>query len=93
MNFSWDLDKRADTLRERGLDFADAGQAFVNFNVMQDDDRFDYGERRIVLIGRVDDSVVIIVWTPRGDSRRIISMRKANARETAYYQEALDRSG
>jgi uncharacterized protein len=30
---------------------------------------------------------VIVVWTPRGDSRRVISMRKANDREEARYWE------
>ena len=33
----------------------------------------------------------MLVWTPRGEVRRIISMRKANAREKAIYAKELDR--
>jgi uncharacterized DUF497 family protein len=92
VNFAWDPVKRANTLNERGLDFADAHQAFDNFRLNQVDDRFDYGEIRQVLTGTVNGDVVIIVWTQRTSTRRIISMRKANAKEIARYQAALDRS-
>lgn len=93
MDFSWDSIKRADTLRERGLDFADAFQAFKGPFFEQIDDRFDYGETRSVRTAMINGSVVIVVWTQRPDSRRIISMRKANAKEIARYRDALDRSG
>lgn len=45
------------------------------------DDRRDYGEPRFISAGTLDERVVIIVWTPRGRARRVISMRKANERE------------
>ena len=32
---------------------------------------------------------MVIVWTPRGAARRIISMRKANDREQAAYSPRL----
>ena len=32
-----------------------------------------------------DDAMVVLVWTPRGDARRVISMRKANERERRLY--------
>ena len=35
----------------------------------------------------------MVVWTPRGDARHIISMRKCNARERAKYRDRLDGSG
>jgi uncharacterized DUF497 family protein len=44
-------------------------------------DRRDYSEKRFVSVGRLDERIVIIVWTPRGHARRVISMRKANERE------------
>lgn len=93
MNFSRDPNKRDLTLQKRGLDFADAHQAFDSFKLNQIDDRVDYGETRRVLTGTVDGDVVIIVWTQRNDTQRIISMRKANATESARYRDALDRSG
>jgi uncharacterized protein len=45
------------------------------------DDRRDYGELRFISVGRLEGRIVIIVWTPRGRARRVISMRKANERE------------
>ncbi len=33
--------------------------------------------------------MVVMVWTPRGEVRRIISMRKANEREIAKFSETL----
>jgi hypothetical protein len=45
------------------------------------DDRRDYGEPRFISAGRLDERIVVIVWTPRGRARRVISMRKANERE------------
>ncbi len=40
--------------------------------------------------GRLDGRMVVVVWTDRGDDRRIISMRKANDREQARYAHLLD---
>jgi uncharacterized DUF497 family protein len=33
--------------------------------------------------------MVIVIWTPRGDARHVISMRKANDREEARYRHRL----
>ena len=39
--------------------------------------------------GVLDGRMVVMVWTPRGEVRRIISMRKANEREIARFAQAL----
>ena len=44
-----------------------------------------YGEQRFVTVGLLDERMVVMVWTPRGEVRRIISMRKANEREQTRY--------
>ena len=88
----YDPGKRDATLRERGLDFADASQVFSGACLTIRDDRVDYGEARFQTLGRLGDRVVMIVWTPRGEVRRIISMRKCNAVEQDRYEHALDRS-
>jgi len=31
-----------------------------------------------------------VVWTPRGEDRHVISMRKCNAREKTRYQAQLE---
>ncbi len=92
MEISFDPVKRDKTLRERGLDFMDAPEVFADTTVDQDDDRFDYGERRQVSVGHLRGRMVVIVWTLRGSVRHIISMRKANKREQAEYEDRLGRS-
>ncbi|WP_419860445.1 BrnT family toxin [Candidatus Palauibacter sp.] len=81
MRIEFDEAKRADTIRARGLDMARAADMFSGATLTVDDDRQDYGEARFITIGFLDDAMVVIVWTPRGDARRVISMRKANERE------------
>lgn len=87
MAISYDPNKREATLRDRGMDFDDAAQVFDGRIVEWVDDRFDYGERRIVTAGRLADRLVILVWTPREGGRHMISMRKANAREQARLEK------
>ncbi len=53
------------------------------------DDRKDYREERFITIGRLESRMVVVVWTPRGEARRIISLRKANDREKAAYGPRL----
>lgn len=93
MQISYDPGKREITLRERDLDFRDAGKVFGRVTFDREDDRYDYGEVRIITIGRLDGRMVVVVWTPRGEARHIISMRKANEREQARYQAHLERPG
>ena len=82
---TFDPEKRDWTLRERGIDFADAAAVFGDVHYTRPDDRHDYGEPRFVSIGTLRDGVVVIVWTPREDKRRLISMRYANDREKAIF--------
>jgi uncharacterized DUF497 family protein len=82
---TYDPAKRAITLELRGLDMADAGAIFEGPHVTLTDDRADYGESRFITAGHLSGRMVVIVWTQRGDTCRIISLRKANEREQAHY--------
>lgn len=85
MWIEFDEAKRADTIRTRGLDMARAADMFSGATLTIDDDRQDYGEARFITIGFLDDAMVVLVWTPRGNALRVISMRKANERERRLY--------
>ena len=88
---TWDEAKRTKTITERGLDFADAEQVFEARNVTVADQRRDYGEPRLITIGPLQGRIVVVVWTRCGDGQRIISMRKANDRETRRFQARMGR--
>ena len=89
MAIVFDPAKRAQTLADRGLDFADAGEVFVNLLMENPDDRFDYGEPRFITVGLLGTRMIVVVWTPRGEDRHVISMRKANAREQRRYGKQM----
>lgn len=93
MEISYDAEKRAFTLEQRGLDFEDAVQVFAGNTIDVEDDRQDYGETRWLTFGLLDSRLVALVWTPRDEARHIISMRKANDRERKKYEGQLDRPG
>ena len=54
MEISFDPVKRALTLAERGLDFADAAKVFDGPVFEIEDTRFDYPERRFSTIGLLE---------------------------------------
>ncbi|MBM3952509.1 MAG: BrnT family toxin [Rhodospirillales bacterium] len=89
MRIVFDPAKRAKTLAERGLDFADAGHVFAGLHFTRADDRRAYGERRYITAGWLRGRLIVLVWTPRGTARRIISMRHANDREKALFEKNL----
>ena len=90
MQLSWDKPKRQLVLLHRGIDFADAGEVFAGPTYDFADTRRDYGEQRMISVGFLNDRMTVVVWKPRGNTRRIISMRKANEREINQYSRYLD---
>jgi uncharacterized DUF497 family protein len=82
---SYDPRKRAWTLADRGLDFEDAAIVFSGPTAEVEDRRQDYGEPRILCFGMLKGRLVVVGHTPRGATRHVFSMRKANEREQARY--------
>ena len=89
MQIIFDIAKRDITLLKRGLDFGDAGLVFAGRHLTSEDCRQDYEETRYITVGMLSERMVVLVWTPRGAARRIISMRKANEREQNLYRHRL----
>ena len=76
----WINEERLDKLQRAGLAHL-AQEVFAGLNLTRRDDRFDYGEPRFITAGWLDAKLVVLVWTPRGSARRIISMRHCHDRE------------
>lgn len=93
MEITYDAEKRGLTVENRGLDFEDAVHVFAGPVFDLEDDRQDYGETRWLTFGLLNERMVVLVWTQRGEARHVISMRKANDRERKKYEAQLDRSG
>ena len=90
MAITFDPAKRATTLAERGLDFADAELVFAGITLEVEDTRKSYGEQRIVCFGQLEGRMVVVGYTPRGANRHIFSMRKANEREQTRIAPLLE---
>jgi uncharacterized DUF497 family protein len=89
MPVEWDEEKCRANLQKHGLSFDDAWQVLAGDTITIPDERYDYGEDRLITLGRLSGRVVVVVHVARGETTRIISMRKANAREQEIYQERL----
>jgi uncharacterized DUF497 family protein len=90
MKVTFDPAKRLQTLKERKVDFEDAAEVFAGLTLTVRDNRRDYREDRFQAIGFLSGRMVMIVWTPRGDARHVISMRKCNDREQARYSHRFE---
>jgi uncharacterized protein len=85
MKFSWHEPKRQMTLKNRGLDFADAEQIFAGPTFTFEDERKNYGERRWVTLGLLREKVIVIVHTESETEIRVISMREADKDEQVLF--------
>ena len=88
MNFEWDEAKRKINLNKDGIDFVAAATIFDDVERIEtEDDRQDYGEIRIQVIGEAKPGILFVVYTERdsGSVYRIVSARKANKKERALY--------
>ena len=89
MKFEWDEEKCQANIDKHGLSFADAWIVFANETLTFPDDRENYGGKRFITLGNLVGRIVVVVHAQREEFTRIISMRKANARERKIYQERL----
>lgn len=88
VDFSWDQNKSDANQRDRGFDFAYATRFFEGRIVSFVDGRADYGEVRMIAIGEIDGLLYKVVYTDRGDVRRIISAPRASRQEKRKWQSS-----
>ena len=88
MTFEWDTVKNSSNLAKHGIDFEDAVKIFQGPVLEKEDTRKQYGESRFVAFGLAVGRQLVVVYTQRGEHRRVISARRANAREQKAYREA-----
>lgn len=85
MLLTWDEAKRTANLAKHGVDFAAAASFDWKSALVGGDIRHDYGESRFNAIGFIGARLHVLTYTPRAETLRIISLRKANARERFRY--------
>ena len=98
LRFEWDAEKSARNYRDRGFDFGAAAQIFAGYTLERPDTRQEYGEPRIIALGKVAGVGLTVVYTDRRDRvsvvvRRIISARRSSRHERARYEKAQPSEG
>lgn len=90
MTYAWDPAKAAENRRKHGIELADAVGVFEDpYGLTRPDP--EHAEERFVTLGRdLLDRVVVVVWTQDEDALRLISARRATARERRQYAEDSD---
>ena len=84
MDFAWDAAKTDRNATERGFGFDAAALIFDGPVIEWCDVRHAWGEARIVAVGAVEGMMLAVVYTDRGDVRRILSARRAGKRKSSY---------
>jgi uncharacterized protein len=88
MLFEWDHDKALNNKRKHAVSFEEAASIFRGPWRSRRDARRDYGEPRFIALGRDSNGVVLnVVYTPRGESIRIISAWKASSDEREAFEK------
>ena len=86
MEITYDADKNNRNIEERGLPFDRVAEFDFETALYAIDDRREYGETRIVAIGRLEDRLHVLCFVETGNGIRVISFRKANSREVKHYE-------
>ncbi|HUE21011.1 MAG TPA: BrnT family toxin [Bryobacteraceae bacterium] len=86
--FEWEAAKAQSNLAKHGVSFKAACPVFDDVFAFE---RYDFdsepGEVGCAIMGTVNDIILMVVYTERGERTRIISARKATKHEqTEYYR-------
>ena len=87
MNITFDPEKDRVNFAKHGVSLALALELEWETALIWEDDRKDYGERRMRALTILVDRVYFVAFVDRADGRRVISLRKANDREVIRYAE------
>jgi uncharacterized protein len=93
LQFIFDFAKSARDAAERGLPFDRVADMDWKNAYIVEDTRRDWGEPRYKAFAMMDGCLHIAVFTPREDTIRIISLRRASRQEERLYDQEIGRPG
>lgn len=85
MTIEFDRDKNVANVAKHGVDMAAAAEFDFETAVTWTDTCESYGETRTIAVGFIARRLHVLVFTMRGRKLRVISLRKANRKESAAY--------
>ena len=90
MKITWDPAKAESNFRKHKIRFSDAEAVLFDPMALTVEDEASESEDRFVSVGAdALNSVVVVVYTYRGEDIRLISARRATRRERKAYEEGI----
>ena len=89
MNIEFDAAKDEANVEKHGVSLALAAEIEWTDVLCAPDSRRDYGELREIGFAVIAQRLYVVVFVQRGEVMRVISLRKANAREGKMYDQAI----
>ena len=88
VDIEFDQAKSDQNEQKRGLSFSRVADFDFETALIERDGRIDYGEDRWIALGLIGRRAFVVAFTWRNARLRVISFRKANARESENYAQA-----
>jgi hypothetical protein len=89
MQIEFDPAKDAANVAKHGVSLALARELDWEAALVWVDDRFEYGELRVIALAPKTGILYYVAFVNRGEVRRIISLRRANRREVKRYVQDI----
>jgi uncharacterized protein len=89
MRLGFDPDKDAGNQAKHAVSLSLAGELDWEAALVRVDERFEYGELRMIALAPATNLLYFVAFVDRRDVRRIISVRRANRREVKHYVESI----
>lgn len=92
LRFEWDEEKAAANLKKHKVTFDEATTVFIDpLSITVHNPNYSVDEQRYIDLGSSEKGrVLVVVYTERGSTIRIISCRKATSSERELYEEGGD---
>ena len=91
MGFEWDENKRQANISKHRLDFVAAKEIWEGYVLEVPSNQPERSESRFLAIGEISGITITVIYTWRGENRRLISARKARRYERENYENEARR--
>jgi uncharacterized DUF497 family protein len=89
MRIEFDLGKDTSNLVKHGLSLAQAAELDWDASLVWVDERYEYSELRMIALAPDTGILYYVAFVDRGETRRVISLRRANRREVKHYVQSF----
>lgn len=90
MIIKFDPKKNTANLRKHGVSLSEGDGVLNDSLALTIEDDSMEGEQRFVTIGmNLFGSLMVVIWTPRGEEVRVISVRKTEPKERRAYEKRI----